>query len=180
MIDINNYTVDFDFFESSTPYTNGYGRTKGFVYEGGIKVPMVAYWPGKIKPGSKSDHLSVFYDILPTLCELIGLDPPQGIDGSSFLAALFGEDQPEPEFLYWDYPEYGGQQAVRMGKWKGIRQNISKGNLAIELYDLDSDPKEENNLASLYPEIVSKIEEIMKREHTTPVVDKFKLEALGD
>jgi len=172
--------VDFDYFKSSGTLTNGYGRTKGFVYEGGIKVPTVAYWPGKIKPNSTSSHLSVFYDILPTICELIGIEPPQEIDGKSFLGTLFGKDQEEPEFLFWDYPEYGGQQAVRMGKWKGIRQNISKGSLEIELYDLESDPQEQNNIASQFPEIVAKIEEIMKREHQTPAVDKFKLEALGD
>jgi arylsulfatase A-like enzyme len=172
--------VDFEFFQSSEPYSNGYGRTKGFVYEGGIKVPMVAYWPGKIKAGSKSDHLSVFYDFLPTLCELVGIEPPKGIDGNSFLSTLFGQKQPEPEFLYWDYPEYGGQQAVRMGKWKGIRQNITKGNLDIELYNLEDDPKEQVNLAEKHPEILAQIEAIMKKEHTPPVVEKFKISFLGD
>lgn len=172
--------VDFDYFESSAPLTNGYGRTKGFVYEAGIKVPMVAYWPGNIKAGGQTEHLSVFYDILPTICELIGIAPPEGIDGKSFLATLLGKEQSNPEFLYWDYPEYGGQQAVRMGNWKGIRQNITKGNLEIELYDLEKDPQEQNNLAEQHPEIVAQIEAIMKREHQPPLVEKFRMTGLGD
>ncbi|MBN3581398.1 arylsulfatase [Algoriphagus aestuarii] len=173
--------VDFDYFESSNPFTNGYGRTKGFVYEGGIRIPMLVNWPGKVEAGSKSDLISAFYDVMPTICELVGAPVPDDADGKSFLPTLLGKAQPDPEFLFWEYPEYGGQQAVRMGKWKGIRQNIIKeGNLEIELYDLSIDPQELKNIADDHPEIVRKIEEIMKKEHATAELDRFKMAALGD
>jgi arylsulfatase len=173
--------VDFDYFESSAPFTNGYGRTKGFVYEGGIRIPMLVSWPGKVEAGTKSDHISAFYDVMPTICDLLGIAPPSDADGKSFLPTLLGEKQESHEFLFWEYPEYGGQQAVRMGNWKGIRQNIIKeGNLEVELYDLSTDPKEQNNVAAAHPEIVLKMEEIMKREHSTPVLNRFKMAALED
>ena len=116
--------VDFDYFESSKPFTNGYGRTKGYVYEGGVRVPLIASWPNKIKPGSTSEHISAFYDLMPTICDIAGVEPPQGIDGLSFKSNLLGEEQQAHDFLYWEFPSYKGQQAVRLGKWKGVRKNI--------------------------------------------------------
>lgn len=173
--------VDFDYFESSKPFTNGYGRTKGFVYEGGIRIPMLVSWPGKVQAGSTSDHISAFYDVMPTICDLLGIPVPADADGKSFLPTLLGQEQEEHDYLFWEFPEYGGQQAVRMGKWKAVRQNIVKEeNLEIELYDLSIDPKEQHNVAEANPELVKKMEEIMKKEHTTPEIDRFKMAALGD
>jgi arylsulfatase len=172
--------VDFEFFESSKPFTNGYGRTKGFLYEGGIRVPMIASWPGQIEPGTESDHISAFYDFLPTLCELANAAAPAETDGISFVPALFGEPQQAHECLYWEQPEYKGQQAVRMGKWKAVRKNIRDGNLTIELYNLETDILEQNDLSNQYPEIVQRIEEIMKLEHVPSENEKFKFEVLGD
>ena len=173
--------VDFDYFESSAPFTNGYGRTKGFVYEGGIRIPMLVNWPGKVEAGTKTDHISAFYDVMSTICDLLGIAPPADTDGKSFLPTLLGKDQEAHEYLFWEYPEYGGQQAVRMGKWKAIRQNILKeNNLEIELYDLSTDPQEQNNIAEANPEIVKRMEEIMKNEHSTAELDRFKMAALGD
>jgi len=173
--------VDFDFFESSKPFTNGYGRTKGFVYEGGIRVPMLVNWPGQVEAGSKSDHISIFYDWLPTICELVGIPIPRDTDGESFLAAIFGKPQKAHEYLYWEYPEYGGQQAIRMGKWKAIRQNIVKGNsLEIELYDLESDPQEQVNLASSNVDIISRMEEVFIKAHSKSILERFQMPALGD
>mgnify|MGYP000545445033 CR=1 FL=1 len=105
------------------------------MYEGGIRVPMIAYWKGKIIAGSKSDLISAFWDMLPTFAEIAKTEAPEQIDGLSILPTLLGNKQKEHEYLFWDYPEYGGQQAVRMGKWKGIRNNIFKGNKKIELYN---------------------------------------------
>jgi len=172
--------VDFDFFESSKPFANGYGRTKGYTYEGGLRVPLIASWPNKIKAGSTSNHISAFYDMMPTICDIAGAETPQNIDGKSFVAELLGKEQEPHEFLYWEFPSYKGQQAVRYGKWKGVRKNIFDGNLDIELYDLDTDLLEQNNLASKHPDIVKKIEDIMIQEHEPAENDRFKFKQLGD
>ncbi len=173
--------VDAAFFNSAQPFKNDYGRTKGFVYEGGIRVPMIASWPKKIKAGSQSNHLSAFWDVLPTMAELVKINPPDSIDGISFLPTLLGkEKQPEHEFLYWEFPSYQGQQAVRMGKWKGVRKNIFEGNMEVELYDLENDITESNNIAKEHPEIVKQIEHIMQKEHTEAEIERFKIKQLGD
>lgn len=178
--------VDPDYFVSAGPFPNSMNdeaRIKGHVYEGGIRVPMIAAWEGVIPAGSTTDHVSAFWDVLPTLCEIADVASPNDIDGISFLPVLKGdkENQKNHEFLYWEFPSYGGQQAVRMGNWKGIRKNIiSNGNLEIELYNLDNDIREESNVADQYPEIVNKIREIMKEEHTVPELSRFRMEALGD
>jgi len=161
-------------------FSSDYGRTKGFVYEGGIRIPLIVSWEGKIKKGSQSDHISAFYDLMPTICDLANIDPPEDIDGLSFKAALLNQDQKPHDFLYWEFPSYQGQQAVRLGKWKGIRKNIFKGNLAIELYDLDHDILELNDVSDRYPEIVKRIEEIMIQEHEPSENDRFKFVQLGD
>ncbi len=175
--------VDASYFNSAKPFKNNYGRTKGFTYEGGIRVPMIASWPEKIKAGSKTDHISAFWDVMPTLGALVNSEVPGDIDGISFLPVLLGEEnhqQEQHEFLYWEFPAYQGQQAVRMGNWKGIRKNIFKGNMTLELYDLSSDLTESIDVASENPEIVAKIESIMKNEHTTAEIERFKIKELGD
>ena len=174
--------VDAEYFNSAGPFPNNYGRTKGFTYEGGIRVPMIASWPGKISPGSSSDHISAFWDVLPTLAEVVEARPPGDIDGISFLATLLAQNtsQDKHEFLYWEFPSYNGQQAVRLNEWKGIRKDIFDGNLTIELYNLNNDLAESNDVADQHPEIVAQIQEIMEKEHTPPTLDSFKMEQLGD
>lgn len=172
--------VDYDFFNSAGPFREGGNYTKGYVYEGGIRVPMIASWPGRIQAGSESDHISAFYDVLPTLCEVAGVQQPSETDGISFLPTLLGKDQPEHDYLYWEFPSYSGQQAVRMGQWKGIRKGIFNGNLEIELYDLNTDITEEQDVAAQHPEIVAQIKEIMKTAHRPAELDRFKMEELGD
>ena len=160
--------VDYEFFESVGPLRG----LKGSLYEGGIRVPMIARWPGKIQPSTTSGHLSAFWDVLPTIAEVAGAKPPEGIDGISFLPTLLGkpEIQQKHDFLYWEFTGYGGQQAVRMGNWKAVRQNMLREDnpepLSIELYDLRIDIGEKDDLASQHPEIVQQIEAIMKSEHT--------------
>ena len=149
---------DSAFFESAKPLRG----LKGSVYEGGIRVPYIARWPGRTKAGSTSNHISAFWDFLPTCCELIGQDPPQDIDGISMLPTLFGRDQPQKKhkYLYW---ELRGQQAIRMGKWKALR--IKPGR-KIELYDLDNDIAESKDLADEHPEVVAKMVEIFRTGRT--------------
>ncbi|WP_345193526.1 arylsulfatase [Algibacter agarivorans] len=175
-----NGGVDPEFFNSAKPFKSEYGRTKGYLYEGGIRVPMIASWPNHIQSKTKSEHISVFYDVLPTICDIVGIDNPKGIDGISFKSELLSEKQKEHEFLYWEFSSYNGQQAVRMGKWKGIRQNIFDGNMHIELYNLEMDIKEENDVSNQYPNVVLKIRNIMKQEHKPSKNKKFIFKQLGD
>ena len=173
---------DNSFFDSARPFRSDRGRGKGFVYEGGLRVPMIASWPGHIAPGSTTDHISAFWDVLPTLAEVAGAPAPEDIDGISFAPLLSGtpDAQEEHELLYWEFPSHGGQQAVRMGQWKGIRGNIFDGNLDIELYDLDADLREENDVADEHPDVVARIGAIMKQEHTPSPIERFRFEVLGD
>ena len=172
--------VDFDFFSSSEPFSNGYGKTKGFLYEGGIRVPMIVSWPNQINPGTSSNHISSFYDVLPTLCDITGANIPEGVDGISFKNTLLNLKQKPHDFLYWEFPSYNGQQAVRLGKWKGIRKNIFDGNMKIELYDLENDIEEKNDLSNKYTEVISKIEKIMIQEHEPAELIRFKFKELND
>jgi arylsulfatase A-like enzyme len=173
--------ADSEFFDSAKPFRSEYGRGKGFTYEGGIRVPLIVSWEGKIAPRSSSDLVSAFWDVLPTLADITGTNVPSGTDGISFLPELLSEgNQQQHEFLYWEFPSYGGQQAVRMGDWKGIRKDILKGNMAIELYNLADDPVEEHNLAGEFPEILKSIEGIMSSEHEVASLDRFKMVQLGD
>ena len=174
--------VDFDFFNSAAPLTDGYGRTKGFVYEGGIRVPMIVAWENKIAKSTQTDFISANYDVLPTICDIVGITHREkSVDGISFKNTLLSKPQEKKHsFLYWEFPEYDGQQAVRMGHWKGIRQHVQKGNLTVQLYNLQNDPQERRDVAKDYPEVVQKIESIMASQHNTPVIKTFKMKALGD
>ena len=172
--------ADTPFFDSAKPFKTEYGWGKGFVHEGGIRVPMIAAWEGKIQAGTTSDHISAFYDLLPTVCDIIDVDVPVPTDGISFLPALLGKEQQAHDYLYWEFPAYKGQQALRMGKWKAIRQNIQEGNLEIELYNLEEDIQELNNVAEQHPEIISQVEEIFKTAHVPATIPRFKMAALGD
>jgi arylsulfatase len=171
--------VDPDFYASAAPFKGEYGKGKGFLYEGGIRVPMIASWPGVIEAGSESGHVSAFQDVLPTLSELTGATPPAN-DGISFLPTLKGEKQEEHPFLYWEFPAYKGQQAVRFGNWKAVRQRMHEGNLTIELYDLANDPREENDLAAEQPHEIARAREIMEGAHIPSQVERFRFEVLGE
>ncbi len=176
-----NGGTDSPWFDSANPFKSEQGWGKGNVTEGGIRVPMIAHWPTKIKPGTESNHISTFYDVLPTLCEVVNIEAPNDIDGISFLPAMLGNEmQEEHEFLYWEFPAYGGQQAVRMGKWKAVRRNIFKDNLEIELYNLEEDIQEQNNVASQFPEIIEAAKKIFEEEHEPAELERFKMKQLGD
>jgi arylsulfatase A len=163
--------TDTDFFSSAA---NMRGR-KGSYYEGGFHEPCLAKWPGKIAPGSSSGRVTGFEDWMPTLLELVGekASTPAGLDGISFAPTLLGKTQEPRPFLYRESPGYGGQQAVRVGDWKLVRQHLNPGPRAkdpppptTELYDLATDPSEEKNVAAQHPEIVGKLSAIAREQHT--------------
>ena len=173
--------ADSPWFDSAKPFKSERGWGKGNVNEGGIRVPMIAQWPGKINAGSESELISAFYDVLPTLCDVAGIETPTDIDGISFLPTLLGKgEQLKHEFLYWEFPESGGQQAVRMGNWKGIRKNIKKDSLRIQLYNLKKDIQELDDVSAQYPDVVHQIETIFRQEHTTAENERFNLKQLRE
>ena len=153
------------FFNSS----GGLRGSKRDLTEGGIKTPFLAVWPAVIKPGTRSEHVSAFWDMLPTFCDIAGVGSPEGIDGISILPVLKGDEagQKKHEYLYWEFYEQGGQQAVLKDGYKGIVGRVRSGNPApMVLYDLSTDPGETTNVASKYPEIVADFQRIMKEAHT--------------
>ncbi|MBW7892616.1 MAG: arylsulfatase [Chitinophagaceae bacterium] len=171
---------DSPWFNSAGPFKSEYGWGKGFVHEGGIRVPLIVQWPNKIRRGSKSDLISANWDMLPTLCTVAGISTPGDTDGISMAPTLLGNagQQKEHPHLYWEFPSYGGQQAVRMGKWKAIRKDLKKGNLHIRLFDLEKDIQELHDISHVYPEVVKVMENIMRAEHRTPEIASFRIEAL--
>lgn len=166
------------FFKSNGSFR---GAKRDF-YEGGIRVPLVACWPGKIKPGRVSSHISAAWDLFPTICEVAAVTHSQNLDGISFLPELLGQKQITHDYLYWEeYPynydwkkpdnkiarNYLDRRAVRMGKWKAVQNNMYQDKAAgIELYDLEKDLAEEKNLANNHPDIIKKIRTIMDTAST--------------
>ena len=147
------------FFQSSGPLRGH----KGSLYEGGIRVPLLVRWPGRIKPGA-SDLPAALWDFLPTAAELAGTKAPAQTDGISLLPTLLGQTQTNRhDFLYWESHQGGFQQAVRMGDWKALRL---KPGQPLELYNLKSDPSERTNVAGQNPQVVARIEACLKTART--------------
>ena len=150
---------------------------KRALYEGGMRVPFIAYWPGTIEAGAISHIQAAGWDMMPTFVELLGEDTnwrDEAMDGLSILPTLTGKGtQQEHEFLYWEFHEENGRQAVRAGDWKLIRQNIKNGNPTHELYNIAEDPHEDNDLAATYPDKVEELKAIMDREHTHSDIFNF-------
>ncbi len=161
---LGGHTVDF--FRSK-----GSLRGKKLeLWEGGVRAPLIARWPGHIAAGATTDHLCAAWDVLPTAVELAGGAPPSGVDGVSFLPALLGKPQNPHEFLYWETLDKGFWQAVRMGDWKAHRRGE---NGPIELYNLRDDPAESRDVASAQPETVRRIAGIMAKERTPYKLKKY-------
>jgi arylsulfatase A-like enzyme len=173
-----NGGTDSPWFDSGGPFRSEEGYGKGNVNEGGIRVPMIISWPGRIKPASVSDHVSAFWDVLPTFCEITGIKPPEDIDGISFLRELEGKKQKKHEYLYWEFPESGGQQAVITGNYKARRKNMHSGNTWFELFDLKTDRGETEDIASSHPEIIQKVQKIILQEHQKSQNDKWHFKQL--
>lgn len=154
---------DSFYMESNQPF-RGHKRD---LYEGGIRVPFIARWPGKIEPGIQTGHVSAFWDFMPTVCEVAGIEPPENIDGISYLPAMLGKLQHQHDHIYFEFHEQGGKQAVIEGNWKLIRLEVtSPEKTRLELYNLEADPSEQNNLAGQMPEKVSELLTLLEENHT--------------
>ncbi|MBM1105030.1 arylsulfatase [Aurantibacter crassamenti] len=164
--------ADPEFFNSNGPLKG----VKRDLYEGGIRVPMIVSWPGKVKPNSNTDHPSAFWDVFPTFSEIVALETPDNLDGISFLPTLLGnvEKQKAHDYLYWEFHEKGGRQAIRKGNWKAVKYNVfDPVNSKIELYDLSKDIGETNDVASEYPAIVEDMKAILLTARTPSDVFTF-------
>jgi len=165
--------VDYEFFHSVGPLRG----LKGSVYEGGIREPLIVRWPGHIKPGSATDLISAHYDAMATLADLLGLPAPADTDGISYLPTLLGqaERQKKHDYLFWDFAGYGGQLAVRMGRWKGVKRGLGKNpDAPLELYDLETDLGEKHDVAGKHADVTDKVNRIMLDAREKPEVAKFR------
>ena len=159
-----------DFFKSSGPFRG----VKRSLYEGGMRVPTLAWMPGTVPSGTTSDHISAFWDMMPTLAELTHQQLKVETDGISMLPTLTGsKKQKKHAYLYWEFHEDGGRQAVRMGDWKAVRQKIASGNPTFELYNLKNDPGETNNLTEKNPKQAKKLEKIINSARTESELFNF-------
>ncbi len=158
---------DHTFFNSSGGL-RGYKRD---LYEGGIRVPLIVAWKDHILAGRVTDHISAFHDVMPTMAELAGIDIPEQSDGISLMPVLTGKKQPEHDYLYWEFqldgwnralPDGGFRQAVRMGNWKAVRYGIQSN---TEIYDLDADVFEQNDIADKHPELVQQMNALFESSH---------------
>lgn len=175
---------DSDYFASAS----GMRGLKGSMYDGGVRVPTIVRWPRHVAAGSESGYLSGFEDWLPTFASIAGVESKAGVDGVDLTGVLKGKDAGKREFLYREFPGYGGQQAVWSGKWKAIRQNLHRNKpknlkaeddqpkIKTELYDLEADFGETTDVAASHPEVLAELETIMQREHVPSEV--FPIRAL--
>lgn len=157
--------TDTEFFQSASSFR---GR-KGSVYEGGLRVPCIVRWPGHVPAGGVSDLVTGFEDWLPTLLELVSGTVSFPTDGTSFAPTLTGKHQSERAFLYREFPAYGGQQCIRVGRWKAVRQNLnsskSLSDIKTELYDLVDDPRESADVSRQNPAVLQMLERLMQAQH---------------
>ncbi len=162
-----------DYFDSYGPFRG----VKRDLYEGGIRLPLIAWAPGRIAAESTNDHVCAFWDMLPTFAEVAGVELPDTLatDGISIVPALTGRGlQPEHDYLYWEFHEGGGKQAVRRGEWKAVRQNVqSNPEGPIELYDLSRDLHEDHNVAESHPALVREMDSLMRAARTESPLFRF-------
>ena len=173
--------VDFEYFNSTGIFQNKPDRMKGYTYEGGVRVPFVVSWPKKIRSGRVVDDVSISYDLFATISELSGVDDSYSTDGISLVDIFTDENiSLDREYIYWEFPSYGGQQAARMGDFKALRTDIKKGNNKIELYNLSEDIREEIDISSENPDIIKKFNDIFSREHVKSDIKRFHMGYIDD
>lgn len=166
--------ADPTFFNSG----GGFRGVKRDLYEGGIREPFFARWPNGIKPGQTSEYIGAFWDVLPTFAELAGTRVTSSIDGISFVPTLIGKGaQKKHDYLYWEFHENGGRQAIRQGNWKAVRLQASTNpDGPVELYDLAKDPAEANNVASKHPDKAQQLGQLMRQSHRESALFPFQQE----
>lgn len=156
--------IDPDFFDSNGIY-RGYKRD---LYEGGVRVPFIVSWPAMVKAGTVSNHISTFWDFMPTACALACIDTGDGLDGISFLPELLGKPQKKHETIYFEFFERGGRQSILKDSWKCVKLNVLKPeDTIVELYNLANDPEEKNNIASQHPGKVEELLTLMESSRTS-------------
>jgi arylsulfatase A len=154
--------ADSDFFNSAA----GRRGRKQTVYEGGLRIPLIVHWPGVVRPGGQTEAVAALWDLLPTLCEVAGVQPPQDVDGVSLVSSLKDPSKsPQRRHLYWEFSAQDGQQAVRMGDWKGVRTKLAKGSQRWQLYDLAADETESHDVADEHPDVLARIQQIAAESH---------------
>lgn len=164
------------YFSNASPFNQDGRRLKGTVYEGGIRVPLIISWPAQISEARTSDHICAAYDMFPTFCDLSGATHPDSLDGISILPTILGKGkQALHDYLYWEFPEGSGQQAVRLDNWKGIRDSTRFGKKDIMLFNLETDIIESMDVSSDHADIVKKIGEIMASSHEQPELGQFDI-----
>jgi arylsulfatase A-like enzyme len=162
---------DPDVFNSS----GGLRGTKRDLYEGGIRVPLIAWWPSTIRPGATTAHVSAFWDLLPTFAELARVPAPAGLDGLSLVPTLTGRGtQAQHDFLYWEFHEGGGRLALRQGDWKIVRYDVlKKPDGPVQLFNLARDPAETTDLATQEPQRAAAMAKLMRSARTDSPVFRF-------
>lgn len=162
--------ADPDFFKSS----GGFRGVKRDLYEGGIRVPFIVRWPGKIKAGVDNNYIGAFWDMFPTFAQIAKASTPNNLDGISILPTLRSSKQKKHEYLYWEFHEGGGKQAIRSGNWKAVRlQVFDKTKTAVELYNIAKNPYETENIAMHYPEIIKRLTNSMDEAHVRSEIFPF-------
>ena len=163
-----------NYFDSNGPY-RGFKRD---LYEGGIRVPLIARWPNKIKPGTSTNHISAHWDIFPTFCEIAGVELNMKIDGISFLPTLWGKsNQQNHDYLYWEFHERNGARAARFKNWKAVQKNLKKNpNPPIEIYNLLQDPSELKDLSMEREDLIEKAKRIFIEAHSPSRIWKMRWE----
>lgn len=170
-----------EWFESGGPFLSSRGWGKGYLREGGIRVPFIARWPGKIPAGSMSDHLAGAQDLFATIMDLCGITEAQNNDGISIAPTLLGKEQQlKHNYLYWEFPESGGQRAVRWDDWKAYNSGLKAGDTTIQLFHLATDLQEQFNVASEHPEKIKFIREIFTKEHIPSDNARWRYSILDD
>ena len=172
----NAYT-NTDWFDCAHPFRSDKGWTKRSLHEGGIRMPFIVSWGDKLTP-AVSDYIGYFPDVMPTLCDIAGVVSPKS-DGISFLPTLKGKRQPKHDYLYWEFPKFKGGNgwlSVRMGRWKALVEDVADGNTRMQLYDITSDVREENDLAADYPKVVAAMWQAIKESHTDANNPLFQLD----